>query len=75
MTEFVSGACRVRPGETQEVSHVKKLERAHLHARMQGYRSELTEADKRAFGQRYAEKDLSNRPTFTGIGGQKSFPF
>jgi len=75
MTYFVSGACRVPPGGTREPSYIEPIERAQLHAGVRGYRSHATEAEKDATRRQTAERDLSDKPTPTGIGGQKSFNF
>lgn len=75
MSDFVSGACRVRPGETRERSLIEPIERAHLHAEVRGYRSHATEDEKAVTRRITAEKDLSDTPTYTGIGGQKEFKF
>ena len=74
MTYFVSGACRVPPGGIRELSYVEKVELAQRRAR-RGLRSNATEAEKAATRRQTAEKDLSDKPTPTGIGGQKSFNF
>ena len=75
MSNFVSGACRVLPGGTREHSFVEQVERAHLHAAVHGYRGHATEAQKASYRRQFAEKDLPNKPTRTGIGGQISFNF
>lgn len=75
MSNFVSGACRVPPGGTHELSYIKPIERAQLRAGVRGYRSRATEGEKAAMRRQFAERDLSNTPTPTGIGGQKSFKF
>lgn len=75
MSDFVSGACRVPPGGIREKSHIEPIERAHLRAGVHGYRGHATEAEKAAMRRQTAERDLSDKPTPTGIGGQKSFNF
>ena len=75
MSGFVSGACRVRPGETTERSHIVPIERAHLRAAVSGYSGTLTEDQKALTRRLIAEKDLPDTPTHTGIGGQKAFNF
>ena len=75
MSNFVSGTCRVRPGETTERSHIAPIERAHLRAGVNGWSGTLTEAQKALTRRITAEKDLPDTPTHTGIGGQKAFNF
>ena len=74
MSHFVSGACRVPSGGIRELSHVEKVELAQRRAR-RGLRSHATEEEKAATRRMTAEKDLSDTPTYTGIGGQKSLKF
>ncbi len=75
MSDFVSGTCRVRPGKTRERSLIEPVERAQLYAGVRGYRGQASAAEQETFRRRFAEKDLSDTPTPTGIGGQKSFNF